>query len=212
VTRSVGCRGRGRSPARAGRRSDWDPLADRHCHRPWRRGGHRGTPWWQPRWVVCYRPLSRRDAWPRAACASAQFPGHVTSVDAEMYEAMKKAFLKILPKTSPGLTADEVRERVTAYLPEDLFPGGAKAGWWQRPFSSTWRRKVLFRERKRGHSVGARHDVAGRAFKRAKCPCHRGNDRCGGQSGWGIANSPQRQRGRPTCSRGRSSSLAPRAT
>ena len=59
-------------------------------------------------------------------------PGHVTRVDAGMYQAMKRAFLKILPKTSPGLTADEVRERVIAYLPEDLFPDGAKAGWWTK--------------------------------------------------------------------------------
>jgi hypothetical protein len=59
-------------------------------------------------------------------------PGSVARVDADMYEAMKRALLKILPMTSPGLTADEVRERVIAYLPEDLFPGGAKAGWWTK--------------------------------------------------------------------------------
>jgi hypothetical protein len=59
-------------------------------------------------------------------------PGKFTSVDADMYEAMRRAFLKVLPKTSPGLTADEVRERVMAQLPEDMFPGGAKAGWWTK--------------------------------------------------------------------------------
>ena len=56
-------------------------------------------------------------------------PGHVTSVDADMYAAMKRAILKILPRTSPGLTADEVRERVIAHLPEELFPSGARSGW-----------------------------------------------------------------------------------
>jgi hypothetical protein len=43
---------------------------------------------------------------------------------------MKRAFLKILPKTSPGLTVAEIQERVIAQLPEELFPRGAKAGWW----------------------------------------------------------------------------------
>jgi len=59
-------------------------------------------------------------------------PGQVKRVDANMYEAMKRAFLKILPKTSPGLTVAEVQERVIAHLPEELFPGGAKAGWWTK--------------------------------------------------------------------------------
>jgi Family of unknown function (DUF6958) len=39
---------------------------------------------------------------------------------------------QILPKTSPELTVEEVQERVIAHLPEDLFPGGAKAGWWAK--------------------------------------------------------------------------------
>ena len=49
-----------------------------------------------------------------------------------MYEAMKRAFLKILPKTSPGLTPAEIQERALAHLPEELFPEGAKAGWWTK--------------------------------------------------------------------------------
>jgi hypothetical protein len=59
-------------------------------------------------------------------------PGGVRLVDKEMYEAMKRAFLMTLPKTSPGLTVVEVQERVADHLPEDLFPGGAKAGWWAK--------------------------------------------------------------------------------
>ena len=43
---------------------------------------------------------------------------------------MKRAFLKILPNATPGLTVAEIQERVVAYLPEELFPDGAKAGWW----------------------------------------------------------------------------------
>jgi hypothetical protein len=68
----------------------------------------------------------------RVEIKNVNHPGHVTRVDADMYAAMKRAFLKILPKTSPGLTVAEVQERVLVHLPEDLFPGGVKAGWWTK--------------------------------------------------------------------------------
>ena len=45
---------------------------------------------------------------------------------------MKRAFLKVLPATSPGLTAAEIGAAVLPHLPEDLFPQGAKAGWWKK--------------------------------------------------------------------------------
>ena len=57
-------------------------------------------------------------------------PERTVRVDADKYEAMKQAFLKILPATAPGLTAAEVLAGVLTHLPEDLFPQGAKAGWW----------------------------------------------------------------------------------
>jgi len=57
-------------------------------------------------------------------------PGQVTRVDGPKYRAMRAALLKVLPKKSPGLTQTEMFERVVAHLPEELFPGGAKAGWW----------------------------------------------------------------------------------
>ena len=59
-------------------------------------------------------------------------PGKTYSADPVKYEAMKKAVLAVLPKTSPGLTVAEVQGRVLAHLPEDLFPGGAKSGWWMK--------------------------------------------------------------------------------
>ena len=59
-------------------------------------------------------------------------PGQVNCVDPTMYEAMKRAILKVLPKGSPGLTVAEVQQRVITHLPEKLFPGGAKAGWWMK--------------------------------------------------------------------------------
>jgi hypothetical protein len=45
---------------------------------------------------------------------------------------MKKAMLAVLPKKGPGLTQQEVRDAVIAHLPEAIFPGGEKAGWWAK--------------------------------------------------------------------------------
>ena len=59
-------------------------------------------------------------------------PGSTYAVDETKYEAMKEAYLAVLPDTSPGLTPVEIRTRLTPLLPEDLFPGGAKAGWWAK--------------------------------------------------------------------------------
>lgn len=57
-------------------------------------------------------------------------PGRVVRVDAAKYEAMKSAMLAVLPSNTPGLTVAEIKQRVLPRLPDDLFPGGAKAGWW----------------------------------------------------------------------------------
>jgi hypothetical protein len=59
-------------------------------------------------------------------------PGKVYRVDAEKYEVMRRAFLKVLPKSAPGLSADELRDRLLPHLPEALFPQGARAGWWMK--------------------------------------------------------------------------------
>lgn len=59
-------------------------------------------------------------------------PGSVQRLDAGRYEAMKRAYLKVLPAAPPGLTVAEIRERVLAHLPEEHFPGGATAGWWAK--------------------------------------------------------------------------------
>jgi hypothetical protein len=57
-------------------------------------------------------------------------PSHIMQVDGVKYEATRRALLKVLPRKMPGLTQVEMRERVLAHLPEEDFPGGAKAGWW----------------------------------------------------------------------------------
>jgi hypothetical protein len=57
-------------------------------------------------------------------------PGHVYRVDRRKYEAMRDALLAVLPVSAPGLTVAEARAAVMPRLPQDLFPGGEKAGWW----------------------------------------------------------------------------------
>jgi hypothetical protein len=59
-------------------------------------------------------------------------PGQTTRVDGAKYAAMKTAILKILPTKAPGLNQKQMSSGVVPHLPEDLFPGGAKAGWWMK--------------------------------------------------------------------------------
>jgi hypothetical protein len=58
-------------------------------------------------------------------------PGSTYTVDAAKYEAMKKAYLAVLPK-APGLTAAEIGKALLPHLSEEHFPGGATAGWWAK--------------------------------------------------------------------------------
>ncbi len=57
-------------------------------------------------------------------------PGKTYRVDAAKYEATRKAVLKVLPGAAPGMTVADTIAAVKAHLPEALFPGGDKAGWW----------------------------------------------------------------------------------
>jgi len=57
-------------------------------------------------------------------------PGHVQRVDRAKYQAMRDALLQVLPTGAPGLTVAEAKERLLPLLPDALFPGGDKAGWW----------------------------------------------------------------------------------
>ena len=57
-------------------------------------------------------------------------PGKLYRVDAAKYEAMRKAVLKVLPSTAPGMDVAAVIAAVKPHLPADLFPGGETAGWW----------------------------------------------------------------------------------
>lgn len=66
----------------------------------------------------------------RVEMLSISSPGHVVRVDKAKYDAMKAALLAVVPQQAPGLTVAEVKTGVLPRLPDNLFPGGAKAGWW----------------------------------------------------------------------------------
>lgn len=68
----------------------------------------------------------------RVTIENVNHPGRTTTADAGMYEAMRDAMLEVLPPSAPGLTQGELRDAVIPHLPDDLFPGGAKAGWWAK--------------------------------------------------------------------------------
>ena len=68
----------------------------------------------------------------RVTVENVNHPGHTSTVDAGMYRAMREALLAVLPAGAPGLTQAQMREAVMPHLPPNLFPGGAKAGWWSK--------------------------------------------------------------------------------
>ncbi len=77
-------------------------------------------------------------------------PDHVVRVDADKYDAMRRAMLLILPVKSPGMTAAEIWEAVLPHLPEELFPKGATAGWWQKGVQLDLEaKKIIQREKTR---------------------------------------------------------------
>lgn len=66
----------------------------------------------------------------RVSVENPNHPGTTRAVDAARYEAMRRTVLRVLPKRGPGMTYEEMSGAVKAHLPDDVFPGGARAGWW----------------------------------------------------------------------------------
>ena len=58
-------------------------------------------------------------------------PGRTERVNAAKYKAMRDATLAVLRGAGP-MTATAIKEATKIHLPDDLFPGGATAGWWQK--------------------------------------------------------------------------------
>lgn len=85
-------------------------------------------------------------------------PGRTSRVNAAKYQAMKQAMLQALPTEDPGLTQAEMREAVLPHLPDDLYPGGATAGWWAKTVQLDLEAKgIVIRESTkplRWHQVG----------------------------------------------------------
>jgi hypothetical protein len=59
-------------------------------------------------------------------------PGRLYTVDADKFEAMRAAYLSVLTTEPPGMTPAQIQAASKEHLPESLFPGGAKAGWWAK--------------------------------------------------------------------------------
>lgn len=84
---------------------------------------------------VSQRPSRRSNnsgATARVVVENVNIPGKSRPVDAANYRAMRRTLLKVLPPRNPGFTQAEMFGAVLPHLPADLFPGGAKAGWWMK--------------------------------------------------------------------------------
>ncbi len=68
----------------------------------------------------------------RVRMENVNHPGKSTPVDAGMYKAVREALLAVLPASAPGMTELQMRDAVVPKLPQDLFRGGARAGWWYK--------------------------------------------------------------------------------
>ncbi|MFZ4601588.1 MAG: DUF6958 family protein [Caulobacterales bacterium] len=57
-------------------------------------------------------------------------PGRTHRVNRAKYMAMREALLDVLPTEPPGMIVADAKAALLPLLPENLFPGGDKAGWW----------------------------------------------------------------------------------
>ena len=79
-----------------------------------------------------FNPADTVDEDGKITVENVNHPGKTSRVAAERYLAMYNAFMAALPRQSPGLNQNQIREAVKEHLPEDLFPGGQKVGWWAK--------------------------------------------------------------------------------
>ena len=62
---------------------------------------------------------------------SPNVPGYRSKVNAVKYRAMKSALLKVFPRKEPGITQNEMMERVAPLAPRALFPARTYM-WWAK--------------------------------------------------------------------------------
>ncbi len=70
------------------------------------------------------------DAADKIEIESITSPHRTERVDRTKYTAMREALLPVLPTTPPGITVAAAKAALLLNLPEEVFPGGEKAGWW----------------------------------------------------------------------------------
>ena len=66
----------------------------------------------------------------------------------------ERVLLRLRPYTR--LTLAEIQERLIAHLPEELFPDGAKAGWWAKTVQLDLKAKGIVAREKTRHSAYTR--------------------------------------------------------
>jgi len=101
--------------------------------------------------IASHRPPRRSKNTREAAhvvVENVNHPGKRRHVGAANYQAMRRTLLKVLPHKTPGYTQAEMIRAVLPHLPADLFPGGAKAGWWMKTVQLDLEAKrIIARER-----------------------------------------------------------------
>ena len=68
----------------------------------------------------------------RISVENINHPGSLRRVDAMMYQAMREAYLSVVPEHHPGLTIAEIHTLVLAAVSPDLFPDRVRTGWWAK--------------------------------------------------------------------------------
>jgi hypothetical protein len=84
----------------------------------------------------------------RVLVENVNHPGKRRPVGAANYGAMRRALWKTLPRKAPGFTQAEMFLGVLRHLHAELFPGGAKAGWWAKTVQLDLEaKKIIAREK-----------------------------------------------------------------
>jgi Family of unknown function (DUF6958) len=96
--------------------------------------------------LVTKKPATRQpDA--KVVVQNVNVPGYTHRVDATMYNAMRRAMLKTLPRKAPGMTQTEMWQSLARYAPKSLFPDSGKIGWWMKAVQLDLEaKKILVRE------------------------------------------------------------------
>jgi len=109
---------------------------------------------------------------------------------------MREALLAVLPDGAPGMTESQMRQAVLRKLPEDLFPGGERAGWWSKAVQLDLEAKaIIVREAARG-TIPRRRARGLVVEGRPAGPRGEGDHRPGVVPAVALASSPGERRGR----------------